>query len=156
MNEETIFSPCQKYRYTLWRRWAPGPVVQFVGLNPSTADETNNDPTVRRCIDFAKRWNAGALCMTNIFAWRDTDPEKMKRAVDPVGPDNDRWLLAVAEVAAERVAAWGNHGKHLDRSVHVKWLFAGANRPLHCLRLTGTGQPCHPLYLPATCTLIPL
>src|SRR5690348_9819680 len=97
MTMETVFSQCRKYRYTLWRQWGDvrsgfamelwpadradksRQYVQFIGLNPSTADETQDDPTVRRCIGFSKAWGYGALCMTNAFAWRDTDPEKMKR-----------------------------------------------------------------------------
>ena len=110
-----LFSPCRKYRYTLWRIWAPDkPYACFLGLNPSTADETADDPTVRRCIDYSKRWGMGSLLMLNIFAYRSTDPEKMKAVADPVGPDNDRWIKEIAGNAGIVIAAWGNHGDHLD------------------------------------------
>src|SRR5688572_21429898 len=122
----TIFSPCRKYRYTLWREWDmhnPS-YCQFIGLNPSTADEVQDDPTVRRCIDFAKRWGFGALCMTNAFAWRDTDPEEMKKVPFPIaetgdspafpyyGNKNDYWIGSVAREASLIVAAWGKDGAH--------------------------------------------
>lgn len=166
MNRETIFSGCRKYRYTLWREWGVGtlPMLElgnrkspeaycmFIGLNPSTADETNDDPTIRRCIDFAKRWGYGALCMTNIFAWRDTDPEKMKRELEPIGLYNDEWLTKVAAGAGVIVAAWGKHGAHMNRAEQVKKLIPN----LQCLKLNGDGSPQHPLYLKATLTPFPL
>lgn len=141
-----IFSPCRRYRYELWRRWAAGPFVQFIGLNPSTADETNNDPTVRRCIDFAKRWGFAALCMTNAFAFRATDPADMKAEPAPIGPDNDATLSAIAARAGLVVAAWGVHGSHLDRE---RQLLTALPR-LHCLGITAAGHPKHPLYIKAT------
>ena len=159
-----IFSPCRKYRYTLWRefqtdflfsggnRMKPG-YVQFIGLNPSTADERNDDPTIRRCIDFAQRWGFGAFCMTNLFAWRDTDPFKMKGVEEPVGADNDRHLLEIAKGAGLIVAAWGNHGTHRNRQTGVVKLLAGFD--LKCFRVTGQRCPEHPLYQPAERQLIP-
>lgn len=154
MNRQTIFSPCRQYRYTLWREWnAALPYCQFIGLNPSTADETNDDPTIRRCIGFAKAWGCGALCMTNIFAWRDTKPEAMKRAQDPVGPENDRWLIEIAHGAYLRVAAWGNHGRHLNRGKRVALDLADSLLSLCCFRLTKEGQPEHPLHQRADATL---
>lgn len=143
MIRETIFSPCRKWRYTLWREWdAALPFVQFIGLNPSTADETNDDPTIRRCIQFAKDWGFGAYCMTNIFAWRDTDPNGMKRVVNPIGDDNDKWLMEIAASAGLAVAAWGRHGNHMYRGYHVKKMISN----LHCLGLNKDGSPVHPLY----------
>lgn len=140
------FSPCRTYRYTLWRVWdAALPYCQFVGLNPSTADETKNDPTVRRCIAFAKDWGYGALCMTNAFAYRATDPRVMKQQADPIGPDNDHWLLEVARGAGIVVAAWGVHGAHRDRDRQIRTMLPR----LHCLGVTAKGQPKHPLYLPS-------
>ena len=116
------------------------------GLNPSTADETKDDPTIRRCIDFAKRWGFGALCMTNLFAWRDTKPENMKSAAEPIGCDNDRWLLHCAKGAGLVIAAWGKHGSHLGRASKVLTMLP----TVHCLRTNGDGSPAHPLYIPAT------
>ncbi len=139
------FSDCRRYRYTLWRTWSGNPgYVMFVGLNPSTADEVRDDPTVRRCIGFAKSWGFGAMCMTNLFAFRATKPEAMKAAKDPVGPENDRHLRRVARKASLVVAAWGVHGTYLGREAVVR----GKLPRLHCLGLTRDGLPKHPLYLP--------
>lgn len=166
MKRECIFSPCRKYRYTLWREWGndasqlwngenemalkpPGSFVQFIGLNPSTADETNDDPTIRRCIGFAKSWGYGAFCMTNIFAFRATDPNVMKREQDPVGMGNDTHILNCAKEAGIIVAGWGNHGEHNDRSNWVRKMFFDCGLKLHHLGLTSTNQPKHPLYLRA-------
>lgn len=129
--------------------------VMFIGLNPSTADEVNDDPTVRRCIDFSKRWGYGALCMTNIFAWRDTDPEGMKLAVDPVGPRNDDELRKVAAEAGVVVAAWGNHGAHLGRGAAVLRLLSGICVP-QALHVNKDGSPSHPLYLSRNFKPVPL
>jgi hypothetical protein len=123
----------------------------FVGLNPSTADETTDDPTVRRCIAFARDWGYGALCMTNLFAFRATRPEDLKSAAGPVGLENDHFLLRHAARAGIVVAAWGNHGAHLGRGAQVRALLPH----LHCLRRTGTGHPAHPLYLPKTLRPVP-
>lgn len=140
------FSPCRKWRYTLWREWEPllnDKALMVVGLNPSTADEVEDDPTIRRCIDFAKRWGFGALCMTNIFAWRDTLPENMKAAADPVGKDNDRWLKACAKESGMILAAWGKHGSHIGRAAHVLNLLP----QVHCLATNDDNSPRHPLYV---------
>lgn len=121
----------------------------FVGLNPSTADEVKNDPTVSRCISYARSWGYGGLCMTNIFAFRATDPKVMKAHPDPIGTENDRYLATLAAEAGIVVAAWGTHGTHLGRGEAVRQLIPG----LCCLRQTQEGHPNHPLYLPKT--LIP-
>lgn len=117
----------------------------LIGLNPSTADHERDDATIRRCIRFAHSWGHGALCMVNLFGFRATQVTAMKAAPDPVGPDNDRWLIALAPAAAVIVAAWGNHGGHLQRDRAVQRLLP----PLQRLRLTQRGFPAHPLYLPA-------
>lgn len=122
--------------------------AMFVGLNPSTADEFTDDPTIRRCVDFAKRWGYGALCMTNLFAFRATEPEQMKIQADPIGAENDASLIALAGDAAVVVAAWGVHGSHRQRDDEVKRLLAGK---LFCLATSKEGLPRHPLYLPKTC-----
>jgi hypothetical protein len=125
----------------------------FIGLNPSTADEVNDDPTVRRCIRFARDWGYGGLVMMNAFAYRATDPRVMKAAFAPVGPDNDYWLLEMAKIRRRQgaviVAAWGNHGIYRNRHQHILNLFQDAGITLHCLGLTKTGQPKHPLYVSA-------
>lgn len=139
------FSPCRTWRYTLWRRWDDSKsFAQFIGLNPSTADETQDDPTVRRCINFAKAWGFGGMCMTNLFGFRATDPRDMKRVADPVGPENDRWLREIAGSAGVVVAAWGCHGTHLSRDRKVLAFLPQVS----ILALTKDGHPKHPLYLP--------
>lgn len=166
---QTILSPCRKYRYTLWREWQGSldmlasnalltalnedKFLMVIGLNPSTADETKDDPTIRKCIGFAKRWGYGALCMTNLFAWRDTKPENMLNAADPIGPLNDRYLFGAATRAGMILAAWGKKGNHMHRASFVGNCINGMVRPdglpmLHCLRANGDGSPEHPLYVP--------
>lgn len=143
------FSPCRLWRYSLWRRWsdcAPDHMVAFIGLNPSTADETKDDPTVRRCINYAKTWGFGGMVMLNAFAYRATDPNEMKRQTDPVGPENDACLIEASTLFAQMVACWGTHGVWLGRQDHVAELLKG--RHLFHLGLTKGGSPRHPLYLP--------
>lgn len=146
--KRTIFSNDRLYRYTLWREWANGgqDFVTFVGLNPSTADESINDPTIRRCIGFAKSWGYDGLLMMNLFAFRATDPKEMKRQPDPVGGLNDVYLDSAAEQSGVIVAAWGSNGRHHGRDAQVIKLF-GDN--LHCLGVTKNGDPRHPLYIRA-------
>jgi len=109
------FSPDRVHRYELWRTWDKSKgIAMFIGLNPSTADEIKNDPTVTRCINYAKKWGYGGMIMSNIFAYRATDPKIMKGATDPVGPDNDEWLVKSSKEAGLIVAAWGNHGEFMD------------------------------------------
>ena len=154
MTRETILSACRTYRYCLWREWDmlnPTYAV-FVGLNPSTADETADDPTIRRCVSYAMSWEYGALCMVNLFAYRATDPEQMKAQADPVGVENDRYLLQSSKNAGVIVAAWGVNGAHMGRNVVVNQLLTGR---LHCLSKTKEGHPGHPLYLKKNLKLIP-
>lgn len=156
MNRDTIFSPDRVYRYTLWRSWdgllGNGSYAMFIGLNPSTADEVRDDPTIRRCIAFAKRWHLGALCMTNIFAYRATDPRVMKAVEHPAGPDNDNWLTRCAQSASIVVAAWGTHGSHLGRDREVMQLIPPGRAS--CLGITKDGYPRHPLYVRGDARLI--
>lgn len=152
MIRDADFSPCRTYRYALYRGWEPGKgYAMFVGLNPSTADENHDDPTIRRCIAFAEAWGFGALIMANLFAFRATDPAVMKSAEDPVGPANNAWLAQVARDAGVIVAAWGAHGSYRGRDSEVKALLPN----LHYLQLTKDGHPGHPLYLSKTLTPIP-
>lgn len=114
-----------------------------IGLNPSTADETDNDPTVRRVISFAQREGCDALVMTNAFAFRATEPNDMKAAADPVGPENDKWLIECSNLASLVVAAWGVHGTFKGRCEQVQQLIPN----LLCFGTTKDGHPKHPLYL---------
>lgn len=147
------FSRCRKWRYLLWRRWADGPVANFLMLNPSTADEAQLDPSCTRARNYAERWRYGALVVTNLFGWRATAPGDMKAARDPVGRGNDAAILEAARSAHIVVCAWGNHGAHLGRSKEVLSKLKGVN--LHVLRLNGSGEPAHPLYLPGSLAPVP-
>src|SRR5690242_506883 len=145
-----VFSRCRRWRYLLWRRWdAAAPTANFLMLNPSTADEYRLDPSCTRARLYAERWGYGALIVTNLFGWRATDPAEMKGARDPVGRANDAAILRAARESAIVVCAWGNHGAHRERAAHVCRLLAEAEIRLHALRVTGIGEPSHPLYLPA-------
>jgi len=143
------FSPCRRWRYSLWRRWdASKPVANFLMLNPSTADEVKLDPTCSRARDYAERWGYGALIVTNIFSFRNTNPDEMKAADDPVGPGNDAAIAKAARESAIVVCAWGNHGTHRERSKAVAGILLRNNIKLHALRVNANGEPAHPLYLP--------
>lgn len=145
MDKGAVISEDLRYRYHLWRTWGTGPRMTFIGLNPSTADATLDDPTIRKVVKFAKRLGLSGLDMVNLFAWRATDPHSMLKASEPVGPENDSYLRKFAiSSSAVVVAGWGNHGGHRDRAGQVLNMF---NFPLFTFGLTGTGQPKHPLYL---------
>lgn len=142
------YSPCELYRYSLTRVWDPGGGrVLFVMLNPSTATEVQNDPTVERCERRARALGFGAFRVCNIFAWRATDPKVMRAARDPVGPGNDAAILAGADWAETVVCAWGTHGAHLGRGAAVERLLKDSGRPLFHLGLSQAGFPKHPLYI---------
>ncbi len=144
-----VYSDCESYRYSLTRVWdAAGPRALFIMLNPSTATEIQNDPTIERCERRARVLGFGGFEVANIFAFRATDPRVMRAATDPVGPDNDRLLLAGAARADTVIAAWGVHGAHLGRGVMVAQRLRDAGVVLHQLGLTKDGHPRHPLYLP--------
>lgn len=144
---EAVYSDCEQYRYLLTRTWGTGPKALFIMLNPSTATEVQNDPTVERCERRARALGYGAFRVTNIFAYRATDPKVMRSVADPVGPDNDAAILASVDWADGVLCAWGNHGVHLDRGATVASLLRKTGKPLSHLGLTGQGQPRHPLYV---------
>jgi hypothetical protein len=139
-------SPCGRYRYTLWCAWGPGAWVNWCCLNPSKADAKVNDPSFTRMLNFTKAWGYDGLIVTNLFAWRATEPRDMMAADDPVGPDNDQTLRHAYRNSALTVAGWGAHGAFRGRGAHVRAMLPG----LHYLRLTKDGHPGHPLYLPAS------
>lgn len=150
---QTVFSKDRKYRYVLHRRWDDTkPLIGFVGLNPSTADESINDPTIRRMIGFAKDWGYGGVLVGNIFALRSTDPKKLYTSKDPVGPDNNEWLNTIQTETEQVVACWGTHGHLLNRGVEVRFLLFGGQffcvaKCIQVFGLTKYGYPKHPLYL---------
>lgn len=159
-------SQCGAFRYRLWRRWAPrnngqGHVV-FVMLNPSTADATEDDATIRRCIGFAKRWGHGGLEVVNLFAYRATDPKHLYREwqEDPYkvtgDPQNLDTIVDVCSKNGPVVLAWGGQGNvYHQRASVVETQLKRLGRPLHALAgLTKGGQPPHPLRLPADLPLV--
>lgn len=148
MTSDAGFSECRTWRYWLTRSWAEGGrTLMVIGLNPSTADESVDDPTIRRCIGYAKAWGFSQLAMLNLFAYRATDPRHMKAATNPVGRENDQTLLWWANKAEMILGAWGTHGVHQSRAAHVYQILY--DHPIHCLGITKDGQPKHPLYLRA-------
>ncbi len=143
-----VYSDCERYRYALTRTWdAGGKRVLFVMLNPSKATEVQNDPTVERCERRARALGFGAFRVTNIFAWRETDPRKMRKARDPVGPQNDAQILDGVAWADQVIAAWGTHGAYLDRGPEVARLLRATGIALFHLGLSKDGHPKHPLYI---------
>lgn len=143
-----VYSDCERYRYSLTRVWEPaGRRALFVMLNPSTATEVQNDPTVERCERRARALGFGGFRVTNIFAWRDTDPRRMRAAPEPVGPGNDAAIRDGANWADQVIAAWGAHGAHLNRGAKVETLLRATGLPLFHLGLTKAGHPRHPLYI---------
>lgn len=144
-----VYSDCQQYRYTLTRVWnGSGRKISFVMLNPSTATEVQNDPTVERCERRARAMGFGAFRVVNIFAFRATDPRDMRAARDPIGPENDAAITAAAEWADMILCAWGAHGVHLSRGAQVLQMLRAM--PLYHLGLTKSGDPKHPLYISYT------
>lgn len=143
------YSDCERYRYDLTRIWDPqGTRANFLMLNPSTATEAQNDPTVERCERRARALGHGAFRVTNVFAWRATDPRDMRAAAEPVGrPENDAAILEAAAWADLVVCAWGTHGAHLGRGPEVEALLRGAGHALTTLGLSKAGHPKHPLYI---------
>jgi hypothetical protein len=145
------YSPCEAYRYALTRVWdESGKRALFIMLNPSTATEFQNDPTVERCERRARALGFGAFRVTNIFAYRATDPKVMRAQPDPIGPQNDAAILDGTAWADTIVCAWGSHGVHLDRGAAVTRLLRQTGLPLWHLGLTKAGAPKHPLYISYT------
>lgn len=142
-----VYSPCEAYRYALTRVWAAGPRALFVMLNPSTATELRNDPTVERCERRARALGFGGFRVCNIFAYRATDPRRLLAVTDPVGAENDDAIAEGADWADAVICAWGSHGAHLGRGPEVERLLRARGRRLSHLGLTKAGHPRHPLYV---------
>lgn len=164
VNGGAWLSTCEQYRYALLRLIDLGldgldgkqdRSLNVVMLNPSTATATEDDPTIRRCIGYARRWGYGELIVTNLFAYRATDPKAMKVAADPVGPENDEYIRKIAQEADLILVAWGSHGAYRRRDEHVRRLIASVGKEPLCLAITATGQPVHPLYQRADLEPIP-
>lgn len=149
-SSEAHFSKCLTYRFHLRRTWDSNrPPINFLMLNPSTADEMKNDPTIERCCRRAEMWFYGGVWITNLFALRSTDPAGLRSHPDPVGPGNDQAILDAAKGSAAVVCAWGNHGSFQGRGLAVFRLLEATKLvgPLFALDVTKTGHPAHPLYL---------
>ncbi|MDA0268840.1 MAG: DUF1643 domain-containing protein [Cyanobacteria bacterium] len=148
LERSATFDSTGQYRYRLGRRWDPQcPALTFVMLNPSQADHRQEDPTLRRCIGLAQGWGYGALTVVNLFAFCSSQPQALQRIADPIGPENDRYLLAACADVPTIVLAWGNGGSLYGRDHAVLALLARYRDRCHCLGLNQTGQPRHPLYV---------
>ncbi|MEL6168832.1 MAG: DUF1643 domain-containing protein [Pseudomonadota bacterium] len=143
-----VYSGCERYRFRLSRIWAPADgMVAFVMLNPSTADERLNDPTVERCQRRTRALGYGAFTVVNVFAYRATRPGDLKSADDPVGRGNDAAICSAAASADMILCAWGVHGAHLGRGPAVAETMRASGRRLFHLGLSKHGHPRHPLYV---------
>lgn len=147
-SKSAVLSECGTYRYELSRRWGAGSAVVFIGLNPSTADAYQDDPTIRRCVGFAKAWGHDALIMMNLFAYRATKPADMfaaaKNNANIVGPRNAEFLESAVDGPHTIIAAWGKDGDCCDADDLI------STGLLKHLGLNKNGTPKHPLYLPKT------
>jgi hypothetical protein len=148
-SSSALYSPCEIYRYALTREWDEnGQKLLFIMLNPSTATEEKNDPTIERCERRAVALGYGAFRACNLFAFRATDPRDLKKAKAPIGPDNLSQLLEAARWADDILCAWGTHGAHMGMGNAVATLLRSEGFTLHHLGLSKEGHPKHPLYLP--------
>ena len=161
VHKDALISDCGQYRYWLTRSWDAGAyLLPIIMLNPSTADADNDDPTIRRCMAFAKRERFGGIRVVNLFAFRATAPEAMKAAADPFGPEGSAWIERTLQLAADGgypvLAAWGAHGSHRDRAGSVVLSAKGWGAELVCLGTTKDGHPRHPLYVKGDQPFVPL
>ncbi len=157
MAASAVISPCGTYRYRLTREWANGEKVLFIMLNPSTADAEKDDPTIRKCIGFARQWGYNGLTVVNLFAFRATDPRELLATKDPIGPDNDTEILAAIAGHERIVAAWGAKAWTVDPDRIRKMIgvdFLGVHAHAECFGLTKDGAPKHPLYVPYATNLV--
>lgn len=140
------FDPSMNYRYSLEREWnLDAPRIGFIMLNPSTADATKNDPTIRRCIRFAQFWGYGAIEVVNLFAYRATNPDQLRCVADPIGSENTYYLLNMIQQVEAIVVAWGNQGNFRQQNQVVTRLLS--NHSVYCLGMTRLRHPRHPLYV---------
>lgn len=150
------FSHDRKYRYLLGRRISGSPRrLLFIMLNPGTADESHNDPTIRRCVGFAKLWNFGVMEVANLFAFRTPYFAELRAATEPIGTDNDKWISEALVAADKVILAWGNNGAYMQRSRHITRMASAVTQPYQ-LGLNKTGEPKHPLYLPSSTIPTPM
>lgn len=144
-----ILSPDRRYRYRLWRTWDPAiPPVVYIMLNPSVADETQDDPTIVRCVERARRLGAGGIVVTNLFAYVSTDSGALSTVADPVGPDNDAVLVDICRSAMHVVCGWGARKIARERAGQVLALLRTHRIQPKAVRVTRDGSPGHLLYVP--------
>ena len=156
LQRSAVFDMTGQYRYYLGRRWRPdGAEVAFIMLNPSRADAVCDDPTLRACIQFAQRWDYASLSVVNLFGYRSPHPPELKQAMDPVGPQNDEYVLKAAQAAQQVVLAWGNGGSLQGRDHAVLTLLHPLWSKLSYLQMNRSGQPRHPLYIRRDQQLMP-
>lgn len=152
-----VLSTCGLYRYALWRIWsAAKPLWMMALLNPSTATEDQDDPTIRRCCTRAQRAGAGGIVVVNSGAVRETDSEKACRAVDPVGPDNEAWVRALIPTCSMHIAGWGPNAARFGGDKLIQQAFRDTGTPLFALAINRDGSPRHPLYVPYGAVPVPL
>lgn len=152
---DAVLSDCKRYRYVLTRQWNQHlATVVFIMLNPSIADARINDPTIRRCINFAHSWGYGGIRVVNLFAWRATNPTELRSIDDPVGPDNDKFIVNALLDSPITVVAWGAT-VHASRVLNLIALIQATGVTPFCLGFTKAGHPRHPLYVPKTVKLTP-
>jgi hypothetical protein len=151
--KEAVIDKSGRYRYSLIRSWDSNlDRVTFVMLNPSTADANTDDPTIRRCIGFAKSWEYGSLEVVNLFAYRATNPNELKNpAIEPTGSENYEYIKRAALKSRIIVLAWGTKGGLYGRNKDVLRFLDPCNT--YCLGVTKEGHPKHPLYVAANCEL---
>lgn len=143
-----VFDASGKYRYALWRAWSLDHArIVFVMLNPSTAEEHKNDPTIRRCMEFAHAWQFGSIEVVNLFAYRTTYARELLKVDDPVGEENNRYLCQAVERCSSVLVGWGANGILLGRDQQVMKLLVHLMKNVYCLGLTKGGHPRHPLYV---------
>jgi hypothetical protein len=141
IDKGALFSDCRRYRYTLWRVWdVKKPLVMVVGLNPSTANELADDPTIKRVTSIMHNWDAGGFFMVNLFALVTPYPEELFECEDPV-KENDHYLQITGNICNRILFGWGNF-KVAGRDEIVKKMFPDA----YCLHINKNGSPKHPLY----------
>ena len=152
MEKKAIISKDKIYRYKLSRTWdSTKPTILFIGLNPSIANENVDDPTITRCINFAKDWGYGTLLMANLFAFRSTYPKDIYLIDDPIGKDNDHYLLECVTQSDLIVACWGNNGTYMNREKVITELVPN----LYCLQKNKNGTPHNPLRPPRNIHPVP-
>jgi hypothetical protein len=147
LEKHAVISRCGSFRYLLTRRWGDGPALAFLMLNPSTADASVDDPTIRKCLGFARRYGFNAIEVVNLFAFRATKPRNLFAADDPVGPDNDRYIHRTAKANRQIVCAWGPNASRMPRAPRVTKTLVKMGVRLKCLHVTKDGSPGHPLIL---------